>query len=177
MTSGPASNQQQRKKKNWYRQLFFVRRQFSGRNDRKHLSLNRHAWAFWFCPYGGQSPSVGAQSPFCGDLSPLHDVSSVLPAVPSPSACKGKKSRMQKWKTEDKRFNIHQCNSQYELKTCLSPEVPLFFCSFSLSKSTSCWPHWASTTSTFPCTFAQLSKLEDKSGNNLRLYSMQWLMY
>lgn len=40
------------------------------------------------------------------------------------------------------------------------PEVPLFLCNCSFSKRTPCLPNGASSTTTFPCSLAQLPKLK-----------------
>lgn len=82
--SGPASTSL--KKSDNYGRVY--KRFHSGNNKWQQASQFSHrARAFWFCLCGGQSLSVGAQSPFCGARSLLSDASSAPPTVPTPSAC------------------------------------------------------------------------------------------
>lgn len=131
--------------------------QWGGRTFRKRNGnrFSHHVSAFWFFPYGGRFPSVGAQSPFCGAQSPPRDASSALPSAPSPFVYEVKKGTGVKYLVEN-----WGCRYTLYGMGCVSPEVPLLFCYLFLSKRTPCLPHRASSTSTFPCSLSQLAKLE-----------------
>lgn len=142
---------------------------FRKRNDNMLPFFSHHVSAFGFCPCGGRSPSVGAQSPFCGAQSPLRGVSSALPSAPSPFACRWKQSEATRG-VKQKRIETGAFNCvTADMTAGLSPEVPLLLCYLPLSKRTPCLPHWASSTSTFACSLAQLTKLE-KSRVNITIH-------
>lgn len=164
----------------WYHQktvIFFL-----GRS----VALSHRASASWSFPCGGRFHAADVQSPFCGGQFPPGDAASVQPAAPSPCALctdgqikvvwvtteKQKDKRWEKREREqDKRgTEIRTAREGWSTFGCCKRkkcilEVHLLLSGLFLPHGSTCLSDGPSSTTTFSCTFTQLTQLRSGGGS------------